>query len=267
MKAIILSMCLLVSSFAQAQFLKKLGDKVTDEAEKTVTRKSANKTSDEVGKGMDGIFSGKSKKAKGNSKAAKPAKSYDFTYHYKMKVTADHKPMEMDYYFKPKADYVGIAIQQQGMNIFSVFDYKKETAYNFLQNQKMYNAIGLDLNSENDWVNNSYSKSDYTVTDLPTKNILGYQCKGKLLENEEWKFTVYYTDEVEVGFDQMLNASNEEENNASILREYFKDAEKAMIMFMETVDKTSKKEETSTMECIHFEKIDNSFSTKDYRSY
>lgn len=261
-----LMMCLLAITSTHAQFLKKLGDKMSDAAENTVTRKSADKTSREVGKGMDGIFSSTSRKER--SKIAKPDNKYKFDYHYQMEMTSDENTILMDYYVKPNSDYAGMAMNQEGMQIFMVFDYNKSAAYSFIegQDQKMYTPATLDLETANDWANNSYTKSDYTVTELPNKSFLGYSCQGRQIENDEWKFTMYYTDEVKVGFQNILNASTEQDNNPSVLREYFNDAENAMMLYMETIDKKHRGDESVTMECVAFEKASNNFTTKGYQA-
>ncbi|MGO2295020.1 MAG: DUF4412 domain-containing protein [Psychroflexus halocasei] len=250
----------------QAQFWKKLGDKVTEAAENTVTRKSAQKTSNEVGKGMDGFFNSTSKKER--NKLSKPDSKYAFDYHYQMEMTADGEKMLMDYYFKPKSDYAGMAMSQENVNMFIVFDYDKEAGYTFMKsnNQKMYTSTPLDIETDNDWANNPYTKSDYTVKDLPNRNFLGYTCQGKQIENDEWTFTMYYTEEIEISFHNILNASKDQSNDPSILRDYFKDAENSMMMYMKTVDKRKRRKETVTMECVAFEKANNDFKTNDYQS-
>lgn len=265
-KTTFLMTCLLALTSTQAQFLKKLGDKMSDAAENTVTRKSADKTSREVGKGMDGIFSSTSRKER--SKIAKPDSRYKFDYHYQMEMTSEENAMQMDYYFKPNSNYAGMAMNQQGMKIFMVFDYNKSAAYSFMEGegQKMYTPAALDLETANDWANNTYTKSDYTVTELPNKSFLGYSCQGRQIENDEWKFTMYYTDEVEVGFQNILNASTAQDNNPSVLREYFKDAENAMMMYMETVDKKHRGDASVTMECVAFEKANHDFKTNGYQA-
>lgn len=261
-----LMLCMVAYLPTQAQFLKKLGKKVSDAAENTTTDKSANKTSDGVGKGFDGIFSSKKKKKKGSPDVSKPDNRYKFDYHYQMEMTTDNNTATMDYYFKPNTDYAGMAMTQSGMNIFMVFDYKKEAAYSFMkmEGRKMFTSTALDMDTDNDWANNEYTKSDYTVTNLPNKTFLGYSCKGKQVENNEWKFIMYYTTDVKVSFQNILNASKQQENNPSVLRKYFKDAEDGLMMYMETVDKKHNGRNSLTMKCVEFEKANHDFNTKGY---
>lgn len=268
-KIIVMTVFFMVSQVSEAQFFKKLGKKVSEAAENTVTKKSANKTSDEVGKGMDGIFSGmKGKGKKGRkSEVASPDNSYQFDYHYEMKISTDGNTMNMDYFFKPNRDYAGMAMNKSGMKMFMVFDYNKEAMYSFISGKsgKMYTSTSLDLDTDNDWANNDYTKSDYTVTDLPNKTILGYSCKGKQIENDEWKFTMYYTDEIGISFQNILNASKKRET-PSVLSKYFKDAKDGMMMYMKSVDKKEKNYKAVTMECVGLDKQKNDFSTKNYQA-
>ena len=263
-RILLLPIFLMVYQTSEAQFFKKLGNKISEAAEKTVTRKSADKTSEEVSKGMDGIFSGMEKK--GDNKISAPDHFYSFDYHYKMKMTTDEHNMKMDYFFKPGRDYAGMAMNQNGMKMFMVFDYNKEAMYSFISGKtgKMYTSTSLDLDTENDWANDQYNKSDYKVTNLPNKTILGYYCKGKQIENDQWKFTMYYTDEVGISFQNILNASKKR-NSPSVLSKYFKDAEDGLMLYMKSVDKKQKDYKAVTMECVDLDKQKHDFSTEDYK--
>lgn len=263
---ILLLFIMCISLTSNAQFLRKLGNKVSDAAENAVIRKSAQKTSKEVGKGMDGFFESTSKKER--SKISSPNSVYAFDYNYQMQITSDGEQMLMDYYFKPNSDYAGMAMSQDNMQMFVVFDYNKEAAYTFMKsnNQRMYTSVNLDLDTDNDWANNPYTKSDYKVTDLPDREILGYKCQGKQIENEEWIFTMYYTDDIDISFRNILNASKDQSNDPSVLRDYFAEAEDAMMMYMKTVDKTGRKNQETIMECVAFEKVNQNFKTKNYQS-
>lgn len=156
-------------------------------------------------------------------------------------------------------------MNQKGMKMFMIFDYDKEAAYSFISatSGKMYTTISLDLSTDNDWANDNYHKSDYTVTNLPSKTILGYVCKGKQIENSEWKFTMYYTDEVGISFQNILNASKQR-NNPSVLSKYFKDAENGLMLYMKSVDKKHKEYKSVVMECVALDKEKRDFSTTDY---
>jgi hypothetical protein len=263
-RILLLSIFLMMYQTSEAQFFKKLGDKISEAAENTIIKKSADKTADEVSKGMDGIFSGMEGKV-GGADVASPANSYHFDYRYKMKMTAEETTMKMDYFFKPDSDYAGMAMNQKGMKMFMIFDYDKEAAYSFISatSGKMYTTISLDLSTDNDWANDNYHKSDYTVTNLPSKTILGYVCKGKQIENSEWKFTMYYTDEVGISFQNILNASKQR-NNPSVLSKYFKDAENGLMLYMKSVDKKHKEYKSVVMECVALDKEKRDFSTTDY---
>jgi hypothetical protein len=265
-KIIVLTILFMAAPTAEAQFFKKLGKQITDAAENAVTKKSADKTSKEVSKGMDGIF--ESMKGKiGNADVESPEKNYQFEYNYKMKMTADKDTIMMNYFFMPESDYAGMAMNQKGIKMFMVFDYSKEAAYSFIssENSKMYTSISLDLDTDNDWANDQYNKSDYTVTTLPNKTILGYNCEGKQIENSEWKFTMYYTNEVGISFQNILNASDKR-NSPSVLSKYFKEAENGLMLYMKSVDKKEKDYKSVTMECVELDKQKHDFSTDDYQA-
>ncbi len=259
-----ISFFLLSYTPAHAQFFKKLGDKIGDAAENTVLNKSADKTSKEVGQGMESIFSAPKKARKKTADLPRPSRDYDFSYRCDMKISTSQINQTLSYYFDQNSDYAGMEIKQNGMQVFMIFDYGKETAYSFFSSRgnKMYSATGIDLDQSNEWANNPYTNSEYTVTKLPDKSFLGYNCHGKRIENDEWQFTMYYTDEINIGFQNILNASKKRET-PSVLRKYFADAQNGMMMYMKTVDKKNGKE-SITMECVNIEKVDHAFDTKAY---
>lgn len=265
-KIIVLIGLFLAAPTTEAQFFKKLGDKITEAAEDAVTKKSADKTSEEVSKGMDGIFEGMKGKI-GAANVESPNESYQFEYHYKMKMTVEEDTIMMNYFFMPDRDYAGMAIDQKGIEMFMVFDYNKEAAYSFISSKssKMYTAISLDLDIDIDSADDQYNKSDYTVTTLPNKTILGYTCEGKQIENSEWKFTMYYTNEVGISFQNILNASNKR-NSPSVLGKYFKEAEDGMMLYMKSVDKKEKEYKAVTMECVELNEKKHEFNTDDYQA-
>lgn len=257
-----LASCMIVYMPSHAQFVKKT-QKESKTAENTVTKKSADKTYKEVGKDIDGIFSEIKKKA--DKKIASPDHYYRFDYQYKMKITSDENTVKMDYFFQPSGDYAGMAMNNEGMKMFMVFDYNKEAMYSFISGQtgEMYTSTALNLSTDKDRADDKYTRSNYTVTNLPNKTILGYSCKGKQIENDEWKFTMYYTNEVGISFQNILNASKNG-SSPSVLSKYFKEAEDGLMLYMKSVDKKQQDYKAVTMECIGLDKEEHDFSTKNY---
>ena len=245
---------------------KKLGKKISDAAENTVTDKSADKTSDEVGKGMDGIFSQTKKSGKD---LASPKNTYSFSYNYQMKISSKNTALKMDYYIDPGSDYIAMAMNKNGMNMFMVFDYDKEANYNFISRNgnKMMTTTSLNTNYSNDWVNNDYNKSDYTVTSLPNKTFLGYSCKGKQLENDRYKMIIYYTDKVDINMQDLFHARPKGGQNeaAAVLQKQLPDMEKSLMMYLKTTDKKDG-DGSAVMECTKLEKVDRDFDTDGYQS-
>ncbi len=277
----LLTLCfgLLIYSPSQAQFFKKLNEKVQDAAENKVLDKSANKTSKTVDKGMDDIFSvGKNKKKKekkatqssntSSSSAAteSPRESYLFSYLYVMQVKTPQTNVdaEMDFFLTPGADYVGMRVEQQGSQVFMVMDYPKSTNFNFIsspsgENIMMVNPLNLSDNTS------STPQSNFKISDLPNKNILGYNCKGKQLEDEEWSVKFYYTDEVPISMDNIFRADTKDEQVDAALKKQLSDMSNGLIMQMEAENKQNKNE-NYIMEAKSLERVDHNFKTAGFKA-
>lgn len=268
MKTIITLLFFLFTITFQAQFLKKLAKKVSKEAEETVIKKTSEKTSDEIDKSIDGIFSVEPNAGAINS-TEKPKATYTFKYLYTMQVVSDKQNLDMNYYMQPNSNYMGISMSQNGMQSFSVLDYEKSAIFNFIehQGQKMQTALSLDTSSIPNAEKNSYSEAEYTVTDLPKKNILGFSCDGKQLENKERKIILYYTDEMEVNFAQLMQASKHQPNSTNYMDAYFPNPEENMLLYMETTEKKGRKKNVVTMECTAFDVVNKTFKTSGYQSF
>lgn len=264
---------------SHAQFFKKLNDKVQDAAEKKVLDKSANKTSKSVDKGMDDIFSVGKKKNKKDKKATNaqpsstqpsstttesPRESYLFTYLYVMEISSaqENVEAEMDFFLTPGADYVGMRVEQQGSQVFMVMDYPKSMNFNFISSsgQNMLMANSLAPSEESSTV----EQPDFKISDLPNKTILGYNCKGKQLEDEEWNVKFYYTDEVPISMDNIFKADDKNEQVDPALKNQLTEMSNGLIMQMEAINKQDKNENYK-MKAKELERVDYNFETAGFK--
>lgn len=111
------AICLAFAQTAEAQFLKKLGDKIQKKVESAVedvvVEKTADKASKATGKAMDKVFDINFEKSKSGKKITPkdiPA-SFEFEYLYRLTMTSattGETAMDMDYYLKPGASYMGV---------------------------------------------------------------------------------------------------------------------------------------------------------------
>jgi len=281
LQLLILCLCLGVSLPSQAQFFKKLSDKVQDAAEDKVINKSANKTSQTVDKGMDDVFSVGKKKTKKNKKEAKknqpnqpastssakqPRESYLFSYLYVAEMQTNQADInaEMDFFLTPGADYLGIRVEQQGSQIFMVMDYPKSTNFSFISSPSGDIVMPNNLNF-NDNTTSDKNQADFKITDLPNKTILGYSCKGKQLEDEEWSIKFYYTDEVPINMSNIFKADTKNEQVNPVVKNQLSEMSNGLIMEMEAKNK-QKPDENYIMKAKSLEKVDYNFKTSGFNT-
>lgn len=251
----------------QAQFFKKLGKKVQDAAEDKVLDKSAKKTSKSVDEGMDDIFSiGKDKGKKNKSKStASPRNSYTFPYFYVMNFEFgngnDSNQRDLEMFLTESGEYLGIRASESGADMFMVMDYSKSASFNFMSSSsgKMMFPVSIDVNDEGE---DDYDNSDFKITSLPDKTFLGYNCKGKKLENQEWEIKLYYTDEVPVSMSSMTKGGNEK--MTKMFQQEGMDITNGLVMYMEGENKQDK-DESYIMTAKKLEKVDCKFKTAGYQ--
>lgn len=273
---------------AEAQFLKKLNKKVQDAAENKVLDKSANKTSQSVDKGMDDIFSiGKdkpkktkkqskndifsSKKSSSNKAAASPRSSYFFSHLYVLDFKAGETTgksgkveADIDLFLTKGGEYLGMRGGENEHSMVIVMDYPRSTAFSFISsdNQKMVYPMNIDLSDAEE--EEEIEDMDFKISNLPNKNFLGYNCKGKQLENEEWKLKLYYTDEVPVSMSSMFRGANSQDDMTSIFKRDGMNISDGLIMFMEGNNKQDPSQ-NYVLQAKKLEKIDFDFDTSDYQ--
>ncbi len=206
---LILSITFLSTGFeAEAQFLDRLKKSVEKKVEQTVINKTADKAAQKTSNTMDNVFNPQL----GGGKAGKKVTptnipgSFEFEYLYRMTMTTNQGAMDIDYYLKPGATYMG-AKMNAGMDMFMIMDGHENITYMFMESggNKIGTATSVDLsNMPEDDMN------DYTITDLPNKTFMGYNCVGKKMENPEYVFIMYFTPDAPVSFNDVFKSNSEQ---------------------------------------------------------
>lgn len=269
------------SGAMQAQILKKIGERAEQAAERTVLNKTEQKTSQKVGKGIDDAVdgNGKSNKRNRNNRTEStnvPTSStgssgfadvYNFSYKYVMQVKTNQKNMpetQMTFHLEPKASYMGMKINQQGVDMFQVIDHHNQVAHSFINVGGNHMASSTDLSGYTDNENDDFS--DYTITQLPDKTIAGLLCSGIQMENNEWKTTMYFTKNTPVSNLMMFNADQGQQFPEE-LKKFINPNEEKLLMYLNTEDKknSGRKDRSGTMQCILFEEDKFAFQTAPYK--
>ncbi len=222
-----------ICNTSNAQFFKKLKKRAENAVERTVLNKTDREVSKKTDKTIDVVINGddeNDKKSESESKelteeqkekAEKRAISlfggglegipdtYQFEYVMDMKMTSrKNDDMTLQYFIKPNASYFGNAIPNQKTNSVIVYDLENQAMVTFMDNngqkmamkmripleEKMQEMIEKTQKGENNTANTA------NITPLPSKTILGYNCKGYLIKQDEGTSKIYITDEAPVSF-------------------------------------------------------------------
>lgn len=266
----IMILCLsvfLIGTTAEAQFLKKLKNKVQEKVENAAIDNVSDKAADETNKGLNSMW--EKRMSEGNfsmgAERVNPEEipaSYDFEWIYNMRITHNNGEMDMLYHLKEDAPYFGMEMQQQ-REMFIVFDDKNDLSVMFMTSSqgKFLMASRFDMSETSEESNEYYD--DMNIQEIGSKTILGYDCQGYKGENEDYIIHFYVTDDAEIGFTGMF------ENNQNNLPKDFNpdwllDGD-ALLMEMQMEDKKNSKNNMS-MTCTQIEKEPITIRKADYTS-
>lgn len=194
---------------------------------------------------------------------------YDFDYIYKLKMTHTKDDIQFDYYLKNDVEYFGFLMpmmskNKDGMEMFTVMDTENKVTAMFMEvmGRKIVQKTKIkldDFDADND-------VSDYTIKEIGSKTILGYDCQGFVMENKDTELTFYITDKAPVSFNKIWDNNGKTKMpkgfNSAWMKKY---SENGLMMEMQYVDKKKSKNNV-TMTCIAIDKTDFSIQTSSYGS-
>jgi len=265
MKKIFLMLCTITmfSVEAEAQFLKDLKKKVEDRTKDVVEYKVAEKAGQTTENAMDKILNPNFKGLGAGGKMGKSVDtstlpdSYSFQYLYALKINNSEGDITINYYLNESESYMGIKMDV-GMDFFMVMDDENKVMVNFINNQAIATSLDIGLEDEMDEDgSDEMNFDDYTITELPNREFLGYDCIGRQMESEEYTFIMYMAMDMPVTLNNEVFKSGPNTLPAE-LRSLQSDYENGLMMYMEFIDKknTKKKKNTSgIMECVAYEPV------------
>ena len=276
-KAGLLLTLLLIGGTLQGQFLKKLKEKVESRVEDAVTEKIAAKAAGEADKLMDKAFEdlleGGVGENAGFPMGGDPVNpedipdSYDFEWAYELTMYTDQmeEPVPMTYLLKEGAAYWGMNIEQQGTSILMVFDSEKMMTLMFMGNADSRFMTASKVPEQFLDGEEFTPQEGYEIKEVPSKEIMGYTCKGFEMEDAQYKTTVYTTFETEVSFSDMYKKNENFPENFDM--EWIRDGNKSgMIMEMVIEDK-AKNEWDAKMVCTRLERSPQTITTANYQNF
>lgn len=267
-KPLISFFCFLLIGFSgQAQFLKKLKDKVEQKVEHRVTENISNKAANEADKSLNKMWEKNLKNSPipmGANKVdiSEVPSTYSFDWTYQMQIQTGEGNMDMTYLLKEDAHYFGINMKE-ARDMFMVMDQENNLSVMYFNSEdnKFLTATKFDTSdlAEED---EDYYK-DYTIEEIEGKTILGYACKGFQAENEEHKMKFYITNEAPVSFTNIQQTKDSKVPkgfNADWLKEG-----KGLMMEMQMEDKKDAKK-NAKMICTSLEQKSTTLNKSDYNS-
>lgn len=272
--------CCLILVFAftsnnlNAQFLKKLKQKVEDKVEQVATEKISNKAAEKAGNSLDKILDFKFKEnapipigLETVSFDEIPAEyNFEWIYALKMESSQVKDAMNIDYYLKKDASYWGAKMNQE-MELFMVYDFSNNLSVIFMKNDGNNLVSATKINNTEIVEGASdvnFEMEDYKITEIEGKKILGYNCKGYVIENNEYKFTMFTTFDAPVNFADVYGKSKQIPKNFNL--NWLSDGDNTgLLMEMLMEDKQNSKNNFK-MECVNLEKKTFSISKSEYKS-
>ena len=259
---------LLVSQLSHGQFLKKLKDRAAQAVEDVVVRKTADKAAQMAGKSMDKIFD-----IDFSADQVDPStlpNNYDFEWKYTLQMKHEKGNMNMTYYLKPKAKYFAsqpeIEHNQMANGMFMIFDDELDIMVILMENEDSKSGFALKNPSiaieDDSEANDMASLEDYTFTELDTKTILGYECQGFQMENDDMKMTMYVALDAPVSFNQVYGGHLKNKPKGFDPK-WMKKSENSIVMEMDMVSK-KKKKFSAKMTCVALEKMTKTITISDY---
>lgn len=260
-----LVICLFFSLSVEAQFFKKLKEKVQDKVENTVVNNVSDKAAAETNENLNKLWAAKLENTSlpvGTEmvESSEIPDSYSFGWKYSLNMKTASAEMKIDYYLKEGAEYVGMKVPQSPQ-MFTVLDTRKNLTVLFLSSdgQKYITATRLPEASAGAREDSLYAGME--LKEIGRKTILGYECQGFQTENEEAVYTFYVTDETGVSFNNIFQA-NRNEKPKTFNPEWLKNSG-GLLMQMEMESKKDPSEDMM-LTCTGIEKASLTLNKSDY---
>jgi hypothetical protein len=271
--------CLLNANVVNAQFLERLNKRVQrsaenaaiSHAEKIAAEKAEEAIEKGISKGLESFFEAQLNGLDSISvKSVAPSElpdQYEFEWMYTLQMQTNDGLMNIDYFLKPEASYFGakpkLDLTQTTEYIFMVVDIQRNINTIFMESNGTKMAMPSSVPLDTDFDSNDVDNSDnFTFTQIETKTILGYNCQGYKMENDDSITKIYVTKDAPVSFTQLFIG-----NNKNIPQgfdpKWLDKIDDSLIMEMEHTDKNENN--TTTMKCILLNKNAFTISKSEYQ--
>lgn len=252
---------------AQAQFLKKLKNKVEEKVENRVTENVSNKAANEAEKSLNKIWENSLKNTPmpmGGERVdiSEVPDVYTFDWIYNMQIQTTEGNMDMVYHLKKDAPYFGINMKDAG-DFFMVLDNDKQLSIMYLHSEGKKFLMATRTDEEELMKEDESLYDDYQIEEIEGKTILGYDCKGYRVENDEHLMKFYVTNEAPVSLTG-IKQGKETNLPKGFNADWFKEGTNLM-MEMEMEDKKDPKN-NAQMVCTSLQEKSVTLNKNDYNN-
>ena len=267
-KSILWAIVLLFFTYSsQAQFLKRLEDRIQKKVENTIVEKTSDKVAEKTSNSLDKAFD-INPFGKGADKVEPSVipDYYDFSWKYSMLMKTKEGDITFDYFLQPNEPYFGFNMptmeNKTSMdNLFMVMDNGRKITITFIKSNENSMALASSMPDDLDFEETDNKSGDFSYETLPEKEIMGYTCKGIKATNDTHEITMYFTTEAPVSFNDIYK--NKQSNIPEGLKKYFKENERSLMLEMQMTDK-KKNKNNATMECIGLEEVQKQIDKRNY---
>ena len=258
---------LFITNNSQAQFLKKLKQRIQEKSENIFVEKTSDKVAERTSNSLDKAFDF-NPFGQGANKVEPSLipDYYDFSWKYSMLMKTEHGDITFDYFLQPGEPYFGFNMptmeNKAAMgDLFMVMDNGRKITITFIKSDKNSMAMASSMPDDLDFEDANDKAGDFKYEILPEKEIMGYTCKGIKATNDAHEITMYFTTEAPVSFNDIYK--NKQSNIPEGLKKYFKENERSLMLEMKMIDK-KKGKNNATMECIGLEEVQKQIDKSNY---
>lgn len=252
-----------------AQFLKDLKKQVVDRSKNAIINKTADKVADNISDKVSDQISGSINNVLGanwgdlmgpigNVKDIESLPdSYIFDYIYSLNMTSNEGEIPIDYYLNKSKPYMGAEFKMNG-GMTMVFDNENNAMITLVGGRAIATEIPtIDIKDVD-----IPEEGEYKIVNLPNKTFLGYDCVGRLVEDDESKITIYIAQNTEMSFADMFKSNHikiPKQMKLTPINDM--NGMNGMLMYAEVVDKTNKGSK-AILECVAFNKTDKTIKIR-----
>ncbi len=270
---VILLVFLFIGTGVQAQFWKKIKNRAKEAAEEMVLNKTAEKAAEETDKTMDKIFDMDFGKKQSKIDPAILQNTYEYNWRYTLEMQHKKGAMKINYLLREGGTDFGSSFEMdQGTELMNgmlmVMDEPAGvTAILMERNGKKFGQVIpsmtdniLDMQEEEQ----ENPMDEFEFKEIGTKDILGYECQGFQMENEDVIMTMYVAFDTPVSFNQLAAGQNSKRLPKSFDPKWLdKIGENSLMMEMDMVNK-KKSKQSAKMTCVALDEELTSINMAEY---